>query len=78
MSTPDDLAHLEARGISTSTTGWLRTNFRTRHYKYPQTVGNDTIADNINFNILFRSLNEKYFFMLKGNCGFSMWFFKNL
>ena len=50
MSTPDDLAHLEARGISTSTTGWLRTNFRTRHYKYPQTVGNDTIADNINFN----------------------------
>ena len=50
MSTSDDLAHLEKVGISTDTTGWLRTNFQTMHYKYPQSVGADSIADNINFN----------------------------
>ena len=50
MSTADDLAHLEKVGISTDTTGWLRTNFQTMHYKYPQSVGADSIADNINFN----------------------------
>jgi hypothetical protein len=50
MSTPDDLAHLERIGIASDTTGWMRTNFQTMHYKYPQTVGADSISDNINFN----------------------------
>jgi hypothetical protein len=49
MSTADDLAHLEKVGISTSTTGW-EMRFGANHWKYPSTVGNDTIMDDINFN----------------------------
>lgn len=49
FSTPDDMAHLEKAGISTQTTGW-QMRFGANHYKYPDTVGNDTIADDVNFN----------------------------
>ena len=50
FSTPDDLAHFEKIGASTNTTGWMQTFGATHHYKYPQSVGADSIADNINFN----------------------------
>jgi hypothetical protein len=49
MSTPDDLAHLEKVGISTDTVGW-EMRFGANHWKYPETVGNDTVMDDINFN----------------------------
>jgi hypothetical protein len=49
FSTPDDLAHLEKVGISTSTTGW-EMRFGANHWKYPSTVGNDTMMDDVNFN----------------------------
>ena len=49
MSTADDLAHLEKVGISTDTIGW-EMRFGANHWKYPETVGNDTVMDNINFN----------------------------
>ncbi len=50
FSTPDDLAHFEKIGASTNTTGWMQTFGATHHYKYPQSVGADSVADNINFN----------------------------
>ena len=49
MSTADDMAHLERVGISTDTTGW-QMRFGQNHWKYPETVGNDTSVDDINFN----------------------------
>jgi hypothetical protein len=49
MSTSDDLAHLEKVGISTDTVGW-EMRFGANHWKYPQTVGNDTYTDDVNFN----------------------------
>ena len=49
MSTADDMAHLERVGISTDTTGW-QMRFGQNHWKYPETVGNDTNVDDINFN----------------------------
>ena len=49
MSTPDDLAHLEKIGISTDTVGW-EMRFGQDHWKYPETVGNDTSMDDVNFN----------------------------
>jgi hypothetical protein len=49
MSTADDLAHLEKVGISTDTVGW-EMRFGANHWKYPETVGNDTGVDDINFN----------------------------
>ena len=48
MSTSDDMAHLERVGISTDTTGW--TMLSGQHWKYPETVGNDTVMDDVNFN----------------------------
>ena len=48
MSTADDMAHLERVGISTDTTGW--TMLSGQHWKYPETVGNDTVMDDVNFN----------------------------
>jgi len=50
MSTSDDLAHFEKIGASTETTGWMQTFGATKHFKYPQNVGADSVADNINFN----------------------------
>ena len=49
FSTSDDLAHLEKIGISTSTTGWQMT-FGENHWRYPESVGNDTNVDDVNFN----------------------------
>ena len=49
-STSDDLAHFEKIGASTNTTGWMQTFGATQHYRYPQNVGADSVADNINFN----------------------------